>query len=122
VGGHPNHFGVSVQAFHEQNLSPRIHMETTTTEIVIRMVEAGLGVSIVPLLTSGAVTRGRKVAIRTIADPIRPIHSGILTRRGERLSSAAQEFVGFIRAGGDSEPPSPRRRTHPQRAWPTEIE
>jgi DNA-binding transcriptional LysR family regulator len=98
-----------LDAFHEQNLSPRIHMETTTTEIVIRMVEAGLGVSIVPLLASGAVTRGRKVAIRAIADPIRPIHSGILTRRGERLSAAAQEFVGFIRGNGVGDSPSMRR-------------
>jgi DNA-binding transcriptional LysR family regulator len=87
-----------LDAFHEQKLSPRVHMETTTTEIVIHMVEAGLGVSIVPLLESGVVTRGRKVAIRPIADPIRPIHSGILTRRGDRLSPAASLFIGFIRA------------------------
>ena len=98
-----------LDAFHEQNLSPRIHMETTTTEIVIRMVEAGLGVAIVPLLASGAVTRGRKVAIRAIADPIRPIHSGILTRRGEPLSAAAQEFVGFIRGNQAGDPPASRR-------------
>lgn len=86
-----------LDAFHEQQLSPRVDMETTTTEIIVRMVEAGLGIAIVPLLPSGAVTRGRRVAIRAIADPIRPIHSGILTRRGERLSPAAAEFVGFIR-------------------------
>jgi DNA-binding transcriptional LysR family regulator len=87
-----------LDAFHEQELAPQVHMETTTTDIVIQMVEAGLGISIVPLLESGIVTRGRKVAIRPIADPIRPIHSGILTRRGDRLSAAAREFVGFISA------------------------
>jgi hypothetical protein len=27
---------------------------------------------------------------------IRPIHSGILTRRDEQLSAAAREFVNFI--------------------------
>ncbi|MEX0676689.1 MAG: LysR family transcriptional regulator [Pirellulales bacterium] len=86
-----------LDAFHEQELSPQVHMETTTTEIIIRMVEAGLGIAIVPLLPSGVVTRGRKVAIRSVADPIRPINSGILTRRGDRLSAAAREFVGFIR-------------------------
>ena len=43
-----------LDAFHEQQLAPQIHMETTTTEIVIRMVEAGLGIAIVPLLPSGA--------------------------------------------------------------------
>jgi DNA-binding transcriptional LysR family regulator len=86
-----------LDAFHEQRLSPNVHMETTTTEVIIRMVEAGLGVAIVPLLRTGAVTRGRKVASREIADAIRPINSGILSRRGERLSPAASQFVDFIR-------------------------
>jgi DNA-binding transcriptional LysR family regulator len=87
-----------LDAFHDQDLSPQIHMETTTTEIVVRMVEAGLGIAIVPLLASGVVTRGCKVATREIADPIRPIKSGVLSRHGESLSPAASEFVGFIRA------------------------
>ena len=39
-----------IDAFHEHGLSPRVEMETTNTEIIVRMVEAGLGVSIVPLL------------------------------------------------------------------------
>ncbi|MGD9721909.1 MAG: LysR family transcriptional regulator [Pirellulales bacterium] len=86
-----------LDAFHQQQLSPQIHMETTTTETVVRMVEAGLGIAIVPLLPSGVVTRGCKVAVRAIADPIRPIHSGILTRKGDELSAAAREFLGFIR-------------------------
>ncbi len=88
-----------LDAFGEAKLSPNVAMETTTTEIVVRMVEAGLGLAIVPLLPSGAVTRGRKVGVRPIVDPIRPIHSGILTRRDEPLSPAAREFVGFIRHG-----------------------
>lgn len=86
-----------LDAFHEQELAPQVHMETTTTEIIVRMVEARLGIAIVPLLPGGAVTRGRRVAIRPVADPIRPINSGILTRRGERLSAAASEFIGFVR-------------------------
>ena len=105
-----------LDAFHERELSPNVHMETTTTEIVVRMVEAGLGIAIVPLLPSGAVTAGRKLAIRKIADAIRPIHSGILTRRGEQLSPAAAEFIRFIRgdaakAAGDRRPRQPRKRS-----------
>lgn len=87
-----------LEAFQQRQLSPQIHMETTNTEIVVRMVEAGLGVALVPLLPSGAVTRGCRLAVRPIRETIRPIRSGILTRRGERLSNAAQEFVRFIRA------------------------
>jgi DNA-binding transcriptional LysR family regulator len=87
-----------IDAFHGLGLSPRIETETTNTEVIVRMVEAGLGLSIVPLMASGAVTRGRRVSVCPIADPIAPIHSGILRRRGERLSSASQSFVTALRS------------------------
>jgi DNA-binding transcriptional LysR family regulator len=87
-----------LDAFHDRGLSPQIQMETTTTEIVIRMVEAGLGIAIVPLLPSGVVTRGCKIAVRDLVDPIRPIHSGILTRRGDALPAAAREFIQFVQS------------------------
>ena len=95
-----------VDAFREQGLSPRVDMEMTNTEIIVRMVEAGLGVSIVPLMPSGAVTRGRKVGIRDLGRQIRPIESGILTRRGDRLSQACRKFIEFTRAtvGGETVP------------------
>src|SRR5262245_61068644 len=67
-----------LDAFHEQGLAPRVALETTSTETVVSMVEAGLGISVVPLMPTGAVTRGRRVEIRQIVDPIRPIHSGVL--------------------------------------------
>jgi DNA-binding transcriptional LysR family regulator len=88
-----------MDAFHGRNLSPRVDMEATNTEIIVRMIEAGLGVSIVPLMSSGVVTRGRRVGIRSLGDQIRPIHSGILTRRGEQHSAAARQFVSFLVAG-----------------------
>lgn len=89
-----------MDAFHERNLSPRIDMETTNTDIIIRMVEAGLGISIVPLLPSGIVTRGRKICIRSLGSQIRPIQSGILTRRGEQLDAASKAFLDFVHAEG----------------------
>jgi DNA-binding transcriptional LysR family regulator len=85
-----------IDAFHGQNLSPRVDMETTNTEIIVRMVEAGLGVSIVPLMSSGAVTRGRRVGVHSLGHLIRPIHSGILRRRGVRLSPASRAFTDFL--------------------------
>lgn len=99
-----------LDAFHQQGLSPYVSMETTTTEIVVRMVEAGLGVAIVPLLPTGIVTRGCRVAVRDVVDPIRPINSGILTRRGETLSAAAREFVDYIQGAGAVVPASSRRQ------------
>ena len=82
-----------IDAFHTRGLSPRVEMETTTTEIVVRMVEAGLGVSVVPLMPDGSVTRGRRVGVRSLAGQIRPIDSGILTRRGDELNPEVRAFV-----------------------------
>ncbi len=88
-----------MDAFHGAGLSPRVEMETTNTEIIVRMVEAGLGVSLVPLMPSGAVTRGHCIGCRNLGPRIRPIHSGVLLRRGERLSDASQAFLDFLRPG-----------------------
>ena len=85
-----------IDAFHGQGLSPRVDMETTNTEIIVRMVEAGLGVSIVPLMPNGAVTRGHRIGVRDLGEQIRPIHSGILMRRGEPLSTASRAFIDFL--------------------------
>jgi DNA-binding transcriptional LysR family regulator len=85
-----------MDAFHGEGLSPRVDTETTNTEIIVRMVEAGLGVSIVPLMPSGVVTRGHRVGVRGLGRRIRPIHSGILLRRGERLSAAGRAFTDFL--------------------------
>jgi DNA-binding transcriptional LysR family regulator len=86
-----------VDGFHLRGITPRVATETTNTEIIVRMVEAGLGVSIVPLLTNGIVTKGRKVGICELGDQIRPIHSGILYRKGAALPAAAKEFVEFVK-------------------------
>ena len=87
-----------LDAFHDRGLSPRVALETTSTETIVSMVEAGLGISIVPLLPSGAVTRGRRVAARTLDASIRPIHSGILMRRNEKLSGAAARLLDFTKS------------------------
>ncbi len=85
-----------MDAFHGEGLSPRVDMETTNTEIIVRMVEAGLGVSVVPLMPTGVVTRGHRVGVRSLADLIRPIHSGVLIRRGECLVPATRAFIEFL--------------------------
>ena len=87
-----------LDAFHENDLSPRVALETTSTETIVSMVEAGLGIAIVPLLPSGAVTRGRRVLAQALDARIRPIHSGVLVRRGETLSPAPRRLLDFIRS------------------------
>ena len=97
-----------LEEFHKRGLNPRVDMEATTTGIVVKMVEAGLGVSLVPLMPSGAVTRGVKVGVRKLPGLIRPIQSGILMRRGEALPPAAEAFIRFLmppaREGGGTPP------------------
>ena len=55
-------------------------------------------VAVVPLHASGAVTRGRKVTIHSLGRQVRPIHSGVLLRRGERRSAAAERLLDFLGA------------------------
>ena len=87
-----------LDAFYERGLSPLVTLETTATEIVVSMVEAGLGIAIVPLLPSGAVTRGRRIAVVALDAPIRPIHSGVLLRRRETLTRPAARLLEFTKS------------------------
>lgn len=100
-----------LNAFYKLGLSPRIDMEATTTGIVVKMVEAGLGVSLVPLMPNGAVTRGVKVGVRNLPGQIDPIHSGVLTRRGEELSAAAEAFITFLEPADAVSASAPRPGT-----------
>ena len=72
-------------------------MEATTTDLVVRMVAAGLGVAIIPMLPNGIVTRGHAVTVRALAEVIRPIDSGLLMRRADRMNEASLSFAAFIR-------------------------
>ena len=87
-----------LDAFHESGFTPQVALETTSTETIVSMVEAGLGIAIVPLMPSGAVTRGRRVRAREIEAAIRPIHSGVLVRRRETLSASSRRLLDFIRS------------------------
>jgi DNA-binding transcriptional LysR family regulator len=88
------------EAFQRMGLEAHVELEATNTDLIVRMVEAGLGVAIVPLHRSGAVTRGRRVAIHSLGRQVRPIDSGILLRRGEQLPEAANTLFRFLVAKG----------------------
>lgn len=86
-----------LEAFHAQSINPRIEMEATSTQIITRMVESGLGISIVPLLKNGVVTKGCKVGVRPLGKQVREIHSGILIRQDDPLSPAEETFIAFVK-------------------------
>jgi DNA-binding transcriptional LysR family regulator len=85
-----------MEAFARCGVVPRVEMEATTTDLVVRMVAAGLGIAIVPLLPTGVVTRGQRVEVCRLRDHIRPIDSGLLLRRGEELNDASRVFAEFV--------------------------
>jgi len=93
-----------LDAFQGANLSPQIAMETTNSTIVVRMVEAGLGLALLPLLPNGSVTRGHRVGVRMLPGMVRPIHSGILLRRGIPPSMEARTFLDFLLASATAPP------------------
>jgi len=87
-----------LEAFYQRGLTPRIAMETTSTQVVVRMVEAGLGTAIVPLLPSGVVTRGLGVGRVPLGDQVRPMESGIFSRPDWCNDFAVRTFIEFARA------------------------
>jgi DNA-binding transcriptional LysR family regulator len=87
-----------LEAFYKRGLTPRIAMETTSTQVVVRMVEAGLGTAIVPLLPSGIVTRGLRVGQVELGQQIRPMESGIFSRPDWSDDFAVRTFIEFARA------------------------
>jgi DNA-binding transcriptional LysR family regulator len=86
-----------MEAFARRELAPRVMMEATTTDLIVRMVAADLGIALVPLLPSGVVTRGHAVTVLPLTDPVRPIDSGLVLRRGETLSEPSRRFAEFVR-------------------------
>ena len=85
-----------VEALQKRMLTVEVELEATNTDLIVRMVESGLGIAIVPLLTSGTVTKARRVIARSLGQQVRPIHSGILLRRGEQPTSEADAFLQYI--------------------------
>jgi DNA-binding transcriptional LysR family regulator len=87
------------EAFQRLGLAPHIELEATNTDLIVRMVEAGLGIAVVPLHPSGAVTRGRRVTAHGLGRQVRPIDSGVLLRRNEQPTAAAIKLLDFLGAG-----------------------
>src|SRR5438445_8909009 len=84
------------EAFQRLDLAPHSEIEATNTDLLVRMVEAGLGIAVVRLHPSGAVTRGRRVVVHGLGRQVRPINSGILLRRSEQPTGAAVKLLDFL--------------------------
>lgn len=87
-----------MESFYSRSLTPRVAMEATSTQLIVRMVEARIGTAIVPLLRSGIVTRDIDVREISLGDQIPPITSGILYRRESQQDTEMQRFANFVLA------------------------
>lgn len=85
-----------LEAFYAKGLKPNIAMEATSTPIVVRMVEASLGIAIVPVLPSGVVTRNLRVREIEISDQIRPLDTGIFIRPDARDDDTVQVLSNYL--------------------------
>ncbi|MEO8460944.1 MAG: LysR family transcriptional regulator [Dokdonella sp.] len=85
-----------LEAFYARGLKPNIAMEATSTPIVVRMVEAGLGIAIIPVLPSGVVTRNLCVCEIDISDQIRPLETGIFIRPNARGADTVQMLASYL--------------------------
>jgi len=69
-----------LETFFALGIEPVLRMEATSTPLMLSMVDAGLGLAVIPTPSTPAPLRGLDVAVVPINDPIRPIETGLFLR------------------------------------------
>jgi fatty-acyl-CoA synthase len=91
---------------------PRLGCDCSDKETAIALVQAGLGVMLLPLLAANG--RGPNLAVVPIREPKLVHQFGLICRRGHELSAAANAFVELVkkspfpRGGASAEVPAVR--------------
>src|SRR3989454_3609878 len=85
----------TIEACRRAGFEPRIACECTEQETKIALVQAGLGVLLLPQLAAGDAREG--VVAVPIREPKLVRELGVIHRRGKELSSAAAAFVEFVK-------------------------
>ncbi|MFI4968644.1 MAG: LysR family transcriptional regulator [Lysobacterales bacterium] len=89
-----------LETFFALGLEPTICMEATSTPLILSMVNAGLGVSLIPSPSTDAPMRGLDVVTVPVSDPIRPIETGLFLRAEWESEPAVQALLKLILARG----------------------
>src|SRR6266702_6695872 len=85
----------TIEACRTAGFEPRIACECTEQETKIALVQAGLGVLLLPQLDACMLREG--VVAVPIREPKLLREVGLIQRRGKELSAAAQAFVEFVK-------------------------
>src|SRR5436190_2955766 len=85
----------TVEACRTAGFEPRIACECTEQETKIALVQAGLGVLLLPQLDACVLREG--VVAVPIREPKLAREVGLIHRRGKELSAAAAAFVEFVK-------------------------
>ena len=84
------------EAFQRRGLSPRIIAEVACAHAAGRLVEAGMGIAIVPSLAASVLADDMKLGRAAINDSIHAVDSVILTRSASRDDTATQTFLNYL--------------------------
>lgn len=85
-----------LEAFYAKGIAPRTAIEVTTTQMLLNLVEEGIGASIIPVLQDSTILRGRQIGEAAISDGIRPVEYGILSRKDSGANDPSRELLRFI--------------------------
>jgi DNA-binding transcriptional LysR family regulator len=85
-----------LEAFRRCGLVPRIAVTVTSFRLAVRMVEAGMGVAIVPAPPSGRLMPDTAVCQVAISDPIRPVEIHVVTQPASQKDFAVHAFMNFV--------------------------
>src|SRR3989441_4246235 len=85
----------TIEACRTAGFEPRIACECTEQETKIALVQAGLGVLLLPQLAASALREG--VVAVPIQEPKMVREVGLIQRRGKELAAAAAAFVEFVK-------------------------
>lgn len=85
-----------LEAFYSKHLTPRIAIEVPTTQMILSLIENGVGASIIPLTRHSTILRGRQIGQVAISDAIRSVECWILSRSDVEGNPVVREFIGFM--------------------------
>jgi len=97
----------TLEACRRAGFEPRLDCECTDKETAIALVQAGLGVLLLPQLA--AVVPRQNLVVVPILEPKLVRQFGLISRRGRELSVAAKAFVELVKKSPFPSAPRPSR-------------